>query len=228
MGLDTVELVMAFEERFGIEIPDEAAEIVTVRDAIDFIYSQVPHASEAPRPVCLTQHAFYRVRRVVQTEFGASRREVRQSTPLEAIVPLEGRQAAWARMHRALELTKWPSLRRSPALVAQIGIASAASAALLLTATHSQGLAAAAAAASAALLLRVTERYRIHIATPQTVGDLANYLVAHGPPHTGKIGGDGWTYEQVREVVRKIVSEHLNVDPSFSDDASFIDDLGAD
>jgi acyl carrier protein len=37
-SLDTVELVMAFEEEFGIEIPDEAAEkIVTVSDAIKFI-----------------------------------------------------------------------------------------------------------------------------------------------------------------------------------------------
>jgi acyl carrier protein len=37
-SLDTVELVMAFEEEFGVEIPDEAAEkIVTVKDAVSFI-----------------------------------------------------------------------------------------------------------------------------------------------------------------------------------------------
>ncbi len=37
-SLDTVELVMAFEEEFGIEIPDDAAEkILTVRDAINYI-----------------------------------------------------------------------------------------------------------------------------------------------------------------------------------------------
>jgi acyl carrier protein len=37
-SLDTVELVMAFEEEFGCEIPDDAAEkITTVKDAIDFI-----------------------------------------------------------------------------------------------------------------------------------------------------------------------------------------------
>ena len=37
-SLDTVELVMAFEEEFGIEIPDDAAEkIQTVKDAISFI-----------------------------------------------------------------------------------------------------------------------------------------------------------------------------------------------
>ena len=37
-SLDTVELVMAFEEEFSIEIPDDAAEtIVTVGDAVKFL-----------------------------------------------------------------------------------------------------------------------------------------------------------------------------------------------
>lgn len=43
-SLDTVELVMAFEEEFNIEIPDDAAEkIQTVSDAINFIKE---HADE--------------------------------------------------------------------------------------------------------------------------------------------------------------------------------------
>jgi len=40
-SLDTVELVMAFEEEFGCEIPDDAAEnISTIKNAIDFVESQ--------------------------------------------------------------------------------------------------------------------------------------------------------------------------------------------
>lgn len=40
-SLDIVELVMAFEEEFGIEIPDEDAEkIGRVKEAIDYIESQ--------------------------------------------------------------------------------------------------------------------------------------------------------------------------------------------
>ena len=40
-SLDIVELVMAFEEEFGVEIPDDAAEdIATVKDAIDYIDKQ--------------------------------------------------------------------------------------------------------------------------------------------------------------------------------------------
>ncbi|NLK63258.1 MAG: acyl carrier protein [Fusobacteria bacterium] len=37
-SLDTVELIMAFEEEFGVEIPDaEAAKLNTVKDVLDYI-----------------------------------------------------------------------------------------------------------------------------------------------------------------------------------------------
>ena len=40
-SLDTVELVMAFEETFNVEIPDEDAEKITkVKDAIEYIKSK--------------------------------------------------------------------------------------------------------------------------------------------------------------------------------------------
>ena len=41
-SLDTVELVMAFEEEFGAEIPDEEAEnITTVQSAVDWINNNI-------------------------------------------------------------------------------------------------------------------------------------------------------------------------------------------
>ena len=43
-SLDTVELVMALEEEFGIEIPDEDAEkITTVGDAVKYIEEKTAH-----------------------------------------------------------------------------------------------------------------------------------------------------------------------------------------
>ena len=40
-SLDTVELVMAFEEAFNVEIPEDAAErIATVKDAVEYIEQQ--------------------------------------------------------------------------------------------------------------------------------------------------------------------------------------------
>jgi len=45
-SLDTVELVMVFEEEFDVEIPEPAAEkIATVRDAIDYIETQKQNRS---------------------------------------------------------------------------------------------------------------------------------------------------------------------------------------
>ena len=41
-SLDTVELIMQFEEEFGIEIPDEDAEkILSVQEALDYISKQI-------------------------------------------------------------------------------------------------------------------------------------------------------------------------------------------
>ena len=62
-SLDTVELVMAFEEEFGCEIPDDAAEkILTIKDAIDYIQGLETLARVRQRcrlivavPCCLTR-----------------------------------------------------------------------------------------------------------------------------------------------------------------------------
>ncbi len=46
-SLDTVELVMAFEEEFDIEIPDEdAEEIGTVADAVRYIRDKAPQDAQ--------------------------------------------------------------------------------------------------------------------------------------------------------------------------------------
>ena len=46
-SLDTVELIMAFEEEFDLEIPDEEAEkITTVREAITFIEKHMEQGGE--------------------------------------------------------------------------------------------------------------------------------------------------------------------------------------
>jgi len=47
-SLDTVELIMALEERFGIEVPDEDAEkLVTVGKAIEYIEQKLGEEKEA-------------------------------------------------------------------------------------------------------------------------------------------------------------------------------------
>jgi acyl carrier protein len=55
-SLDQVELVMAFEEAFGIEVPDEDAEkMTTVKDAVEYIDK---HA-KASKPARVARHLTY-------------------------------------------------------------------------------------------------------------------------------------------------------------------------
>src|SRR4029450_6422646 len=61
-SLDTVELVMAFEEEFGIEIPDEDAEKITrVKEAVEYIESHSKKKQGGPwvglpEPSCSAAH----------------------------------------------------------------------------------------------------------------------------------------------------------------------------
>lgn len=227
MGLDTVELVMAFEETFEITIPDDAAEqIVTVRDAIDYIYSRVQHSDSQ---VCRTQRAFYRLRRTLQNELGVERTSVKPATAWETLIPLARRRALWKQLDTSIGASKWPELTRSRwavGLIAALSIGSAATAYAMVPA-YNLVAAALVALLSVWLALCATENWRVHFAHDRaTVGQTAE-LLALGLP-TAWQAGAGWTRAQVRLTVRQIVTDRLNVDPNFDDGASFVDDLGAD
>ncbi len=62
-SLDTVELVMAFEEAFGIEIPDEDAEkLMTIRDVSDYLHF---HSGNRPDRTNLLERIVEVIRRVM-------------------------------------------------------------------------------------------------------------------------------------------------------------------
>ena len=228
MGLDTVELVMAFEEKFAITISDEDAEkMVTPRDVIDYVYAHVQHSDAK---TCLTQRAFYQVRRALLQELGLKRGAVRPATPLGSIVPLNDRRNAWARLKQTVAIERWPELYRSRETVFAIIATSIATGAIVYAANppFALGLAASAALASSFLLARATQHLRLHFSELATVGQLAELLVAQGAAGLRPQEQNGWSREQVRQIVRAIIIDHLNVEPTFSDDAGFVDDLGAD
>lgn len=234
MGLDTVELVMAFEERFAISIPDEDAEkIVTVRDAIDYIYARVNHTDAN---VCMTQRSFHRLRRALQTELGIARSTIKPASRLSTIMRLEDRRVASERLRAAVGASSWPDLYRSRTTVMASAAGSVVVGATVWIAATSAArplgsaffLATAATLASAILMAHATQHLRRDFRKPATVGQLAEYLLAHETMRLEPNAGEGWSREQVRAVVRAIIVQHLNVEPHFSDDASFVDDLGAD
>lgn len=234
MGLDTVEIVMAIEERFGIDIPnDEAENLFTTRDLIEFVYGKVRH-NIADKRVCLSQRAFYRIRRQLQEKLDLSRDAVRPKTKWADIIPLEGRREIWADLTQSMNLTTHaPTLERAPLLRLVVVFSPLLSGAIAFAAMAAASVPAAGIAAltvgsiTAWLAIALTRRQQIYFGPfLQTVGDTANALALHRPAEFR--AGLGWTRDEVRATIRGIMIEHLGVDADFSDDARIVDDLGAD
>jgi hypothetical protein len=111
MGLDSVELVIRIEEAFSIQIPDRVApELTTPKKVTDFILTQVGE-SQAPLP-CLSQKAFYMLRRGFIHHLSLPRRQFRVDTTLREIVPEEGRDTVWEEIGTAVGAKKWPVMSR--------------------------------------------------------------------------------------------------------------------
>ena len=92
MGLDMVEFVMAVEDAFGLAIPNEdAAWLRTPGEVIDYVHGHLPAASAGG---CLSQRAFYQVRRATCRDLGVPRTSIR---PDAALAPLFGapESSAW-------------------------------------------------------------------------------------------------------------------------------------
>lgn len=106
MGLDGVEYVMAIEEYFEISISDEAAaELRTPRDVVAYLMSAVRVAEDGP---CLTQRAFYRLRRAVADELGVPVRTITPGSKLTTVgLDDPGR---WTSLRRRLGVgsSPWP------------------------------------------------------------------------------------------------------------------------
>jgi hypothetical protein len=65
-----------------------------------------------PTGICLTSAAFYRLRRVLITTFGAERKQVRLATPLEILIPPDERRHHWHHLGECLGRWRLPELER--------------------------------------------------------------------------------------------------------------------
>ena len=74
MGLDSVELVLEVEEEFEITINDaDAEQLRTPRQLAAYVFVRLKNAQES-EGACLSQAAFYRLRKVLVIQFKDSRR----------------------------------------------------------------------------------------------------------------------------------------------------------
>ena len=110
--MDLVEFVMEIEEAFHIHISDEEAQqINTPRRLINYVYGRLPHSSDG---FCVSQRAFYQLRRVLLAKTNITRSSIEPNTKVLAILPNEGREETWASIRAALGASKrwWPELPR--------------------------------------------------------------------------------------------------------------------
>ncbi len=117
MGLDSVELVMAFEEAFELAIPDEvAATLLTPRQVIDYLHSQLPGTAVG---ACLPQRAFYRVRRALLPLSPRSRAAIGPSTRFADVFP-DDLTENWGRLRVELGAAKWPQYSPGASTVGEL------------------------------------------------------------------------------------------------------------
>jgi acyl carrier protein len=119
MGLDTVELVLAIEEEFGVPIDDnDAAELTTPGQVTDYLFARLDRA----RNTCSSQARFYRLRRALVATLGVRREEIRVDTRIDSLLPKD-RRRAWDNLRRELLPNHIPRLERHPLLVAMLVLA---------------------------------------------------------------------------------------------------------
>lgn len=110
MGLDITEFVISVEEAFRLTIPDkDAQEIATPRHLIDYIAQRLP-SGQAPH--CLSQRAFYRLRRVLSRRPNVARNVLVPDTRLLDILPKYEAAERWRAIGDELGMgPDWPRLR---------------------------------------------------------------------------------------------------------------------
>ena len=108
MGLDGVELILEWEEIFGIKIPDEAAAMMrTPRDATDYILGRV---ESGPAKECLRQRTFFRLRHGLRRACRPFSVHVGPRTPLRAIVAHRDWPRAWSVVRSGPGRGGWPEI----------------------------------------------------------------------------------------------------------------------
>ena len=95
MGLDSVELVMAIEDKFGIAIPDvECEQIATVQQMADSVFEKI---KLKPNEKCLSQIVFYRIRKAFE-QFGNEKRNITPNTKMSELLSETDLKNDWTRL----------------------------------------------------------------------------------------------------------------------------------
>lgn len=236
MGLDGVELVMAFEEEFGIEISDaDAAHMMTPRHVIDHI-SLLIHIDQRR---CTSRAGFYQFRRACMLVMGVPRNQIRPDTKLVSLLPPTDVQLTWARLGQAMQMSDhyWPSLEY-PLPINRLRTAVFW---LLISITTTLTCAAVGLLAGSLVLIAsirlsswlddlLAKHYDAEkVLLPPRLGTVTDLIDDLIPKEWVKAKGiiSKWDRERIARKVKAIVIEQLGIDETqYHEDARFIEDFG--
>ena len=232
MGLDGVELVMAVEEAFDIQIEDAAAaQLLTPRLLTDYVLNKV---NTATATVCLTQRAFNLLRKSLIHQCGFKRSQIAPNVSLAQLLPKPQRRKIIQQVIAELGIKKPPEFIRPRWLNIMLTIGSVLAGVLAAVATShflysiEVWVFIVAALVAAGIALRLTKPLCTEFPwNLQTIGDLSRWVMTH-KGDLADATPSGWTREQITIRVRELIVEQLGVKPDFSDDANFVKDLGMD
>lgn len=226
MGLDSVELLIRFEDAFGVVIPDKiATELTTPRKVTEYLVSQIKVGRQTS---CISQQAFYRLRREFLPLTETQRAEFRPASKLAHLFPVDHRKRVWSEARSQLAVL--PDLVRPTWLVCVLTLLTIVTAILVFNQDRSisggvaflvSALVSGALAYGSALITRSLRSEFSREYT--TVGELAEYLAVH-TPHTFK---KDWTRDEIAETVRQIIIDQTGVH-DFHEDSRFVEDLRLD
>lgn len=95
MGLDSVELIMTIEDKFGISIPDaECEQILTVQQMADSVFEKI---KLKPNEKCLSQIVFYKIRRAFE-KFGNEKQNITLNTKMSDLLNKADLKNDWTRL----------------------------------------------------------------------------------------------------------------------------------
>jgi acyl carrier protein len=231
MGLDSVELIMAVEEAFDVEIADaEAEQVRTVGQMYALIVSKLaPSRSQR----CMSSVLLYRTRRALIGLHDLPRRSVAPSTPMDRLLPARRRREHWRDLGYVLG-APLPELELSPRTSRLLSLLNLAVLFSCLTAFRLYSLPFAAGYLVACLyLLRAARRAAASFAVQlpadcATVGGTVKAILRrnYAEPLPGR---RNWHPNEVWETLRRVVVDQLDVPPeTVTPDADFVHDLGAD
>ncbi len=230
MGLDTVELVVRFEDAFGIKIPDKVAEeLTTPRQVTDYVLTQLKLVDRTP---CMSQQAFYRLRRAFVSVEAIERGQFRPGAKLSELVPVEDRQRIWTSVESQIGAAALPELVRPRWLFGVLTALTFATAAAVFVYTaavvgHMNTAFVVSLLVGGVLGVlseRLTRPLRREFHRDYAhVEDLANHLAIQAP-HLFK---HEWTREEVAKTVRAVIIDQTGV-RDFTDDSRFVQDMGLD